>query len=90
MEGQIVERTEWPRRQIGIRLDMGLWRSIKMIALEQDRTATEVLEDAMREYIDRHHPVILVTNRPGGSKMGDTVTRSISKSGKKSKEERRK
>ena len=49
-----MKRAEWPRRQIGIKLDVAIWRDIKIVALEQDRTATEVVEDALREYTRRH------------------------------------
>ena len=49
-----MQGTKWPRKQIGIKLDMGLWRDIKIVALEQDRTATGVVEDALREYTARH------------------------------------
>lgn len=49
-----MQKTKWPRKQIGIKLDMGLWRDIKIVALEQDRTATEVVEDALTEYTERH------------------------------------
>ncbi len=45
-------------KQIGIKLNPDLWRAIRKIALDQDRTATEVMEDAMRQYIhneDRKH-----------------------------------
>jgi len=79
MEGGAMERTKWSRKQIGIRLDMGLWKEIKMIALEQDRTATEVLEDAMSMYIKKH-PRSPVTNDPPLSKNSGTPSRSISKS----------
>lgn len=74
-----MERTKWPKKQIGIRLDMGLWKEIKMIALEQDRTATLVLEDAMRMYIKKHPPYA-VTNDPPLSKRAGTPSRPISKS----------
>ena len=77
-------RTKWPRRQIGIKLNMGLWKEIKMIALEQERTATEVLEDAMREYI-KEHPPYAVTDRPPLLKKGGGGTQPISQSGKNKK-----
>ena len=42
------------RRQIGVKLDMDLWRELRILALEEDRTAGELLEEAMREYLERH------------------------------------
>jgi hypothetical protein len=42
------------RRQIGVKLDMDVWRDLKILALEKDRTAGELLEEAMREYLAKH------------------------------------
>ena len=42
------------RRQIGVKLDSDLWRQVRILALEQDRTAGELLEEAMREYLERN------------------------------------
>ncbi len=42
------------RKQIGVKLNQDLWRELKILALKQDRTAGELLEDAMREYLKRH------------------------------------
>jgi len=42
------------RKQIGVKLDQDLWRRLKILALKQDRTAGELLEEAMGEYLNRH------------------------------------
>jgi hypothetical protein len=42
------------RKQIGCKLDSELWREVKILALKQGRTAGELLEDAMREYLLTH------------------------------------
>ncbi len=42
------------RKQIGVKLNQDLWRELKILALQQDRTAGELLEDAMEEYLKRH------------------------------------
>jgi len=47
-------KEETPRKQIGVKLDMDLWRELRILALEEDRTAGELLEEAMREYLERH------------------------------------
>jgi hypothetical protein len=48
-------RTKPPKRkQIGCLLDTELWTEVKILALKQGRTAGEVLEDSMREYLKKH------------------------------------
>ena len=39
------------RKQIGVKIDSELWTRIKILALEQGRTAGELLEEAMRAYL---------------------------------------
>ncbi|RZB34869.1 MAG: hypothetical protein SRB1_00637 [Desulfobacteraceae bacterium Eth-SRB1] len=41
------------RKQIGVKIDSALWTRMKITALEQGRTAGELLEDAMREYLKK-------------------------------------
>ena len=45
---------ERERKQIGVKLDVDLWRELRILALEKDRTAGDLLEEAMREYVARH------------------------------------
>ena len=47
------KRAKADRRQIGVKLNSELWRQVRILALEQDRTAGELLEDAMREYLTK-------------------------------------
>jgi len=72
-----MERSKWPEgykpKQIGVKIDPALWKELRMVALEQDRTATELLEEAIREYIDRHR------DNPVGS--GDGWTPPLEKGG---------
>ena len=42
------------RRQIGVKLDPELWREMKILALKMDKTAGELLEEAIREYLASH------------------------------------
>lgn len=53
-----MERTKWPEgykpKQIGVKIDPALWKELRLLALKQDRTATELLEEAMKEYIKKH------------------------------------
>ena len=42
------------RRQIGVKLDPELWREMKILALKKDKTAGELLEEAIREYLASH------------------------------------
>ena len=42
------------RKQIGVKLDSALWQEMKILALKKDKTAGEVLEEAIREYLAKH------------------------------------
>ena len=42
------------RKQIGVKIDSELWMQIKILALKQGRTAGELLQDAMRLYLEKH------------------------------------
>jgi predicted transcriptional regulator len=48
------EKERRARKQIGVKLDVDLWREIRVLAVETDRTAGELLEEAMREHLERH------------------------------------
>jgi hypothetical protein len=48
------EKKEQERKQLGVLINSVLWTQIKILALQQGRNATEVLEDAMREYLQKH------------------------------------
>ena len=40
------------RRQIGVLIDFRLWRQFKALAVMRDITAGELLEEAMRYYLE--------------------------------------
>ena len=42
------------RKQIGVKLDSALWTQMKILALKQGRTGGELLEDAIRLYLEKH------------------------------------
>ncbi len=42
------------RRQIGAKVSVELWKQMRMLALEQGRDATQLLDEAMAEYIKKH------------------------------------
>jgi predicted transcriptional regulator len=42
------------RRQIGVRIDTAVWTQLKILALKQRKDAFEVLEQAIKEYLERH------------------------------------
>jgi hypothetical protein len=54
MAKKLEGKQESPRKQIGVKLDVDLWREIRILALETDRTAGELLEEAMQEYLVKH------------------------------------
>jgi len=41
------------RKQIGVKINVELWREIKILALREGRTAGEILEDSLRDYLKR-------------------------------------
>ena len=41
-------------KQIGAKIDATLWKELRKLAIEQDRTATQLLNEAMREYLAKH------------------------------------
>ncbi len=41
------------RKQIGVKIDVDLWREIKILALKENRTAGEILEDSLRDYLEK-------------------------------------
>lgn len=40
------------RKQIGVKIDSALWTKIKILALEEGRTAGALLENAMKLYLE--------------------------------------
>jgi len=42
------------KKQIGVKINSDLWRELRKAALDQDRTATELLEEAIQDYIEKH------------------------------------
>lgn len=51
-EGRKGEQAE--RKQIGFKIDQDLWHKLRVLALTQNRTATELLEESMKEYLAKH------------------------------------
>lgn len=48
----IRKRNQPERKQIGVKINSELWKRIKILALEQGRTAGELLEEALRAYLE--------------------------------------
>lgn len=47
-------RTIPATKQIGAKINARLWKEIRMIALETDRLATDLLNEAMQDFIKKH------------------------------------
>lgn len=43
------------RKQIGCKIDIELWTEIKILALKEGRTAGELLEDALKLYLQQYN-----------------------------------
>ena len=41
-------------RTIGCRVDEQLWKDIRKLAIDLDKKATNVLDEAMRDYLKKH------------------------------------
>jgi predicted transcriptional regulator len=49
------EEPKKPRRkQPGIKINNDLWIGVKVLAAKKERTATELVEQAIREFLQRH------------------------------------
>lgn len=42
------------RRQLGILFSDRLWTELRIMALRKKKTATELIEEAVKEYLERH------------------------------------
>ena len=49
-----IKQDEPERRQIGVLIDFRLWRQFKALAVMRDITAGELLEEAMRLYLEKN------------------------------------
>lgn len=69
-------------KQIGAKIDPVLWQEMRVLALRTGRTATDLLNEAMREYLERHSapPMGSIDELAPLAEKADKVTRSISKS----------
>ena len=47
MEGKIT-------KQLGVQVNKEQWRKFRSLAVLQDRTAADLLEEAMAEYLEKH------------------------------------
>lgn len=51
--GRAIKRDDTERRQTGIKLDTGLLKEFKVLAAMRETTLTELMEEAMRDYLRR-------------------------------------
>ncbi len=65
-------------KQIGAKIDADLWWSLRTLAFQKGTTATKLLNEAMREYLERH-PGVPLTDRPPSSKTVNTPSRASQK-----------
>jgi len=49
----ITTKQEPGRRQTGVKLDMRLLKEFKVLAAQRETTLGELIEDAMKEYLQR-------------------------------------
>jgi predicted DNA-binding protein len=41
-------------KQLGVQVDVGLWKRFRKLAVDRDRTAGDLLKEAMEEFLQRH------------------------------------
>ena len=41
-------------KQLGVKVDVERWKRFRILALKKERTATELLKQAMAEYLSNH------------------------------------
>ena len=44
------------KKQVGAKIDADLWKQLRMIALEESTQAGALLDQAMKEFIEKHYP----------------------------------
>ncbi len=51
-----MTKIEKPRtmKQLGVQVDVAQWRRFRAFAMSQGRTASEVLKEAIEEYLRKH------------------------------------
>ena len=49
-----TKEKEPDRKQIGVKVNSALWLEMKLLALKQGVTGGELLEEAIRVYLDNH------------------------------------
>jgi len=47
-------KEEKTTKQLGVQVDKDQWRRFRTFAMSQGRTATDLLKDAIEEYLERH------------------------------------
>lgn len=62
-ESMTDKQPEKEARQLGVKINPSLWKQMKLLAVAQDKTATELLEQAMVEYIEKHKGVYPFSSR---------------------------
>ena len=51
----MVKKSEQKQhRQIGAKFDVEQWRRLRALAIQQGRTGTELLHEAISDYLQRH------------------------------------
>ena len=48
---KVIEKPRF--KQLGIKVEVHLWREFKHLALDKETTATELMADAMRQYLEK-------------------------------------
>ena len=48
---KVVEKPK--TKQLGVMVNVTLWKEFKKMAVDKDITATELLEEAMRKYLEK-------------------------------------
>jgi macrodomain Ter protein organizer (MatP/YcbG family) len=53
-EPEPAPKEEKATKQLGVQVDVEVWRRFRTLAFQKGVTATDMLREAMEEYIERH------------------------------------
>lgn len=53
-DNKVPDATAVKRKNIGVKVDEAVWRRFRALALAQGKTAGDLLDELMTEYVEKH------------------------------------
>lgn len=54
MKKRLEKKETKTTKQLGVQVNIELWKRFRKLAIDRDQMATTLLEEAMEEYLERH------------------------------------